>query len=478
MDGRAGALGAGGAAPRAANLDPMRSQIPRPPLPEGPWLVVGLARSGVAAAAALRARGERVYGADSGSPPDAGRLAELGVEVQLDGDGTDLLERVNAVVKSPGVPQDAPAIAGARERGMPVLGELELGWRLIPNRVVALTGTNGKTTVAEWLGHVWRSAGQEVTVAGNVGTPLASLAVEPPDPASWVVCECSSFQLEDSIAFAPDVAVLLNVTPDHLDRHGDFESYRDAKLRIFANQPTWATAITDADEPSLEGTELPGDAVTAHYGVEGCAEPAACAVRAEDGVVLDGSGPLLEVSELALAGEHNLRNAMAVACAALAAGLDREAVAQGLRDFPGVPHRLERVGEIEGVTFVNDSKATNVAAAVAAIRSFDGGVRVILGGSLKGGDFAGLVPAVTEHCRACYLIGDAEERLAADLAPAGVPLIRCGDLASAVRAAAADAEPGETVLLAPACASFDAFRDYEERGERFRELVADLEESK
>ena len=447
--------------------------MPRPPLPAGPYLIVGLARSGVAAAEALMARGERVYGTDSGTPAGGGRLAELGVEVELDGDGTDLLDRVSTLIKSPGVPAEAPVVAAARERGMPVIGELELGWSLLPNRFVALTGTNGKTTVAEWLGHVWAEAGEAGVVAGNVGTPLASLAGSL-DPEVTVICECSSFQLEDSVAFAPEIALLLNLTPDHLDRHKTFEAYRDAKLRIFANQPEGATALLDADDEELAGVEIPGDATVGRFGIGGCAA-GGCAVWLSGDEIRDAAGPLLRRGELALAGDHNLRNAMAVAAAALAAGVDRAAVTAGLLTFAGVPHRLERVAEVGDVTYVNDSKATNVAAAAAALTAFDGGVHAILGGSLKGGDFSELAPIVAERCRACYLIGEAEERLAADLAATGVPLRRSGELTAAVLEAAAAAEPGETVLLAPACASFDAFRDYEERGERFAELVRGLE---
>jgi len=452
----------------------LRSSTPRPPLPGGPYLVVGLARSGAAAAEALRARGERVYGVDSGSPAGARRLAGLGVEVSLDDPGIELLSGVETVVKSPGVPAEAPVIRTARERGIPVVGELELSWRMLPNRIVAVTGTNGKTTVVEWLGHVWREAGLPVAVAGNVGTPLASLAGSL-DPDATVVCECSSFQLEDSVAFAPEVAALLNLAPDHLDRHGTLTDYLEAKLRIFANQGEEATAILDADEPALAELELPGEAIRSAYGIDACADAEElCAVSFSDGEVRDAEGPLLALWDLPLAGEHNLRNAMAVAACALAAGVEREALASGLRSFAGVPHRLERVAEIGGVAFVNDSKATNAAAADAALRAFDGGVRAILGGSLKGGGFAELAPAVAERCVACYLIGEAEGALAADLAGAGVPLHRCGDLASAFATAADDARVGETVLLAPACASFDAFRDYVERGERFRELVAEL----
>ncbi len=450
----------------------MTAAIPRPALPGGPFLVVGLARSGIAAAEALLGLGERVYGTDRGNPADASRLAEAGVELDLDGDGLHLLDRVGAVIKSPGVPGEAPVITAARAAGKPVIGELELGWRMAENRFVAVTGTNGKTTVTEWLGHVFAAAAMPAAVAGNVGTPLTALAADL-DPGATVVCECSSFQLEDSVAFAPEVAVLLNFSPDHLDRHGSLDAYLDAKLRIFAAQPAAATAIYDADEPALRGTELPGAAARIRYGIEACAD-GDCRLRYADGAIRDDDGVLIERADLALAGEHNLRNAMAVAAAALAAGVPREAVARGLGSFAGVAHRLEPVAEVDGVAYVNDSKATNVAAAQAALASFGDGIHAIFGGSLKGERFGPLVPAVAGHCSACYLIGEAAEQLATDLAPAGVPLRRSGDLASAVAAAAASAGPGETVLLAPACASFDAFRDYEERGRRFRELVEDL----
>ena len=446
----------------------------RPGPPSGPYLIVGLARSGLAAAEALVARGARVYGTDAGNPAGAGRLAALGVELELDGDGTRLLDRVRTLVKSPGVPAEAAVVAAARDRGLDVIGELELGWRLLPNRFIAVTGTNGKTTVTEWLGHTLREAGIEAAVAGNVGTPLASLAGSL-DPAATVVCECSSFQLEDSVAFAPEVAVLLNVSLDHLDRHGTLAAYAEAKLRIFSNQGSDGTAIVDADDPIIGEVELPGAAIREAYGIDACADEQRCAVSCIDGEIRDAGGVLVHAEDLALAGEHNVRNAMAVAVAALAAGAGRDAVAAGLRSFAGVPHRLERIGEIGGVSYVNDSKATNVAAAAAALQAFGSGVHVILGGSLKGGGFAELRPAVVAHCAACYLIGEAAGRLREDLAPTGIPLHDSGDLAAALAAAAAAAAAGETVLLAPACASFDAFRDYEQRGERFRDLVGELE---
>jgi UDP-N-acetylmuramoylalanine--D-glutamate ligase len=394
----------------------------RPPLPEGPYLVVGLARSGQAAARMLSAHGE-VIGVDAGRP----EVGLEGVEVRLESDGLDLLDRAGVVVKSPGVPREAPVVAAALERGIPVVGELELAWRLLPNRFVAVTGTNGKTTTVELLGAIWRAAGEPVAVAGNVGTPLAALVGEI-GPEVTVVCEVSSFQLEDADAFAPECAVLLNIEEDHLDRHGTLDAYREAKLRIFANQG-----------------------------------PDDVALRPEDFL----HEP---IGELRLRGAHNEENARAAAAAARAMGIPEDAVAEALRSFGGVPHRLEEVGTVGGVLYVNDSKATNVASAVRGIEAFDGGVHAILGGSLKGGGFAGLREALSARAKAAYLIGEATERLAEDL-EGTVPLVIAGDLPAAVAAAAEAAEPGDVVLLSPACASFDQYRDYEARGDHFRKLL-------
>jgi UDP-N-acetylmuramoylalanine--D-glutamate ligase len=446
---------------------------PRPELPGGPFLVVGLARSGQAVARLLAGRGEDVKGVDAGHPEGAAGLREVGVEVFLDADGLVLLDGVRTVVKSPGVPREAPVIAAALERGIDLVGELEVAWRAIPNRVVAVTGTNGKTTTVELLGHVYRTAGEPVAVAGNVGTPLSALVGEV-DAGATVVCEASSFQLEDSAAFAPECAVFLNLAPDHLDRHADLGAYLDAKLRIFANQGNDDVAVYNADDPALAGVDLGGCArrIAFCHG----AGPDCEVALAGDTVFYDGE-PLLAVDELGLLGEHNVANAMAAAAAALSMGIDRDAVRAGLGSFAGVPHRLERIGERGAVLYVNDSKATNVAAAAAGLRSFDGGVRAILGGSLKGGDFRGLVEPVSERCVACYLIGEAAESLEQDLEPArgaGVELRRCEGLDGAVRAAASDAQVGEVVLLAPACASFDAYRDFEQRGDDFRSLVEGL----
>jgi UDP-N-acetylmuramoylalanine--D-glutamate ligase len=384
----------------------------------------------------LRRHGE-VAAVDSGRPevpPD--------IDAELESDGLEALERVACVVKSPGVPNQAPVVAAARARGVAVVGELELAWRLLPNQFVAVTGTNGKTTTVELLGAMWRAAELPVAVAGNVGRPLSALVGEL-EPEATVVCEVSSFQAEDASAFAPDVGVLLNLTPDHLDRHGTIAAYREAKLSMFARQTADQVAIAP------RGIELPGAARR-----------------------LDPGDLPVPAAEVRLRGPHNLENAIAASAAASAAGVPATAVAAALRTFAGVPHRLEEVGTVDGVLWVDDSKATNVSAAARAIESFAGGVHAILGGSLKGGGFRELRDPVAARCRACYLIGEAAEQLAADLDGVGVPLRDCGDLESAVAAARTAAEPGDVVLLSPACASYDQFRDYEERGERFRALIS------
>jgi UDP-N-acetylmuramoylalanine--D-glutamate ligase len=451
----------------------LSSLKPRPPLSRGPFLVVGLARSGQAAARMLAARGEVVRAVDSGHPEGAAGLEGAGVEVFLDTDGLAQLEGTRTVVKSPGVPREAPVIAAALGRGIEVVGEMELAWRALPNRFVGVTGTNGKTTTVELIAHLYRSAGEPVAVAGNVGTALSELVGEV-DAEITVVCECSSFQLEDSVAFAPECAVFLNLAPDHLDRHADLESYLAAKLRIFANQGNDDLAVYNADDPFLAGTDLGGCARRVAF-CRGAGPD--CEVAVAEGAIFYDGEPLLPVAELGLFGEHNVANAMAAAAAALSMGIDREAVIEGLHSFAGVPHRLEQVAEIDGVRFVNDSKATNVAAAGVGIRSFDGGVHAILGGSEKDEPFVPLIDPLRERARACYLIGATSERMARELAPvveSGVELHRCADLEDAVRRAAAAATPGEVVLLSPACASFDSFDNFEQRGERFREIVEGL----
>jgi UDP-N-acetylmuramoylalanine--D-glutamate ligase len=438
---------------------------PRPDLPPGPYLVVGLARSGVAAALALRARGEEVIGVDSGHPSSSGLLAGAGVELHLGEQGVSLLERVRTLVKSPGVPAQAPVIARARSLDMCVIGELELAWRMLPNEFIAVTGTNGKTTTVELIGHIHREADLPVAVAGNVGAALSGL-VGVLDERVRIVCETSSFQLEDTLAFAPETAVLLNLAPDHLDRHGTISSYLAAKLRIFAHQDASDFAVVPVD---FEPERLPGAAQRLGFG-----EGAGAQLSLREDLLCWERRPLLRTGEVGLRGRHNLKNAMAAAAVCLARGLDPEAVRTGLHSFAGVPHRLEEVANRDGVLFVNDSKATNLASTLVALEAMaeDGlETHLIFGGQGKGQDFAPLAGAVQRGCRAVYLIGEDAPAIERSLSAAGVVPRICGELDRALAAAAAAAVPGEVVLLSPGCASFDQFDDFEARGESFRELV-------
>ena len=387
-----------------------------------------------------------MVGADRREDVDAGRLREAGVEVVLGADDPELLDGVDLLVKSPGVPPAAPLAAAARERGVTIWSEVELGFRLLANPILGVTGTNGKTTTSELLGAIFRAAGRDVAVAGNVGRPLTGL-----DGAigedSWIVCELSSFQLEDVDTFRPRIAVLLNLAPDHLDRHDTFEDYRAAKLRIFENQAAGDVAIVPRGFEPIHGE----------------------AKRIE--FSLDDTLPAVP----SIPGEHNRENAAAATAAARAAGIADDAIAAGLSGFEGVPHRLELVREVGGVRFVNDSKATNPEAAERALSAYPPGIRLILGGSRKGIPFARLAKrAAASGVAQAYLIGDSADEIAEALAAEGVRFTYSRDLVSAVRDAFADAEAGEVVLLSPACASYDQFRDFEERGERFRELVEAL----
>jgi UDP-N-acetylmuramoylalanine--D-glutamate ligase len=402
-------------------------------------LVVGLARSGLAAAASLARRGVSVVAADRSADVDAGRLGGLGVELRLGTEEEALLEGVDLVVKSPGVPAESALVAAARSRGVPVWSEVELGYRLLPagSRLIGVTGTNGKTTTTELLGAILRAAGRPVEIAGNVGRALTD-AAENAVEASWIVCELSSFQLEDVHTVACEVAVLLNLEPDHLDRHGSFDAYRAAKLRIFER----ARAKVVPRGSGLDGIEFSAD------------------------------DPL--PAEPLIPGLHNRENAAAATAAARAAGVSDDAIAEALRSFPGVPHRLELVRELRGVRWVNDSKATNTAAARRGVAAYDAPLRLILGGSLKGEDFVPFAGELPANVRSIYLVGAAGEELATALDATGRGYVRAGDLATAVSRAAADAEPGDIVLLSPACASFDQFANFEERGDAFRRLVQEL----
>jgi UDP-N-acetylmuramoylalanine--D-glutamate ligase len=409
-------------------------------------LVVGLARSGQAAALALARRGVPTVAADRDTGVETGRLAEAGVEVHPGTEEEALLDDVELLIKSPGVPGESPLPAAARARGIPIWSEVELGSRLLRNPLIGVTGTNGKTTTSELLGAMFAAADQPVAVAGNVGRPLTSLDGTL-DKDAWVVCELSSFQLEDIHRLRPRIAVLLNLEPDHLDRHGSYDAYRDAKLRIFENQTEADVAIV----PRGFGP-IPGGA---------------------DRIEFHADDPL--PAEPLIPGDHNRENAAAALAAARAAGLDDTAIAEALRTFKGVEHRLELVAEVDGIRFVNDSKASNTAAARRGIAAYAGQpLRLILGGSLKGESFDELAEGLPPTVRSIDLIGEASDQLAAALGRAGRLYRRSGDLATAVGAAAGDAEAGDVVLLSPACASFDQFANFEQRGNEFRRLVGEL----
>ena len=395
----------------------------RPPLPQGPALVVGLARSGHAALAALEARG----------------VPARGVDREQGDDGPEALEGAAWVVKSPGVPPSNALVSVARASGLPVMGELELAWRLLPNEFIAVTGTNGKTTTTELLGAIHREAGIPYEVVGNIGVPATSVVAP---PHAVVIAEASSFQLHDTIAFAPDAAALLNVTPDHEDWHGSLRAYEQAKLQAFARQGPDALAVADRRVPGRARRIPP--------------------LEVRDGAVWAGG----ERFEVRLRGPHNLQNAAFAGALALARDVPRDAVRGALAAFPGVVHRLEEVAEKRGVLWINDSKATNVGSTVVALEAFSDRPRhVILGGRGKGQDFGPLAG----HFEHAYLIGEDASRLADAV---GGEL--CETLERAVEAARAAARQGDVVLLSPACASWDQFRDFEERGERFRALVMAL----
>ena len=408
-------------------------------------LVVGLARSGKAAAEVLTRLGASVVGQDRDESLEVGRLRELGVEVRLGSEEETLLQGIDLVVTSPGVPADAPLVAGAHARAVPVWTELELGARLLPNPVIGITGTNGKTTTTALLGEIFDQAGIPCEVAGNIGRPLSSL-VGVADERAFVVCEVGVFQLDDADTFRPRIAVLLNLEPDHLDRYGTFEWYADTKLRIFELQTEDDTAIV----PSGFGP-IPGGARRVEF---------------------SDDDPL--PAEPTIPGLHNRANAAAATAAARAAGLPDDAIAAGLRSFRGVEHRIEDVGEVAGVRYVNDSKATNAAAALRAIAALrDSTLHVILGGLGKNESYEALAAALGSADRG-YLIGTAAPEIALALDEVDVPYVHCGDLGTALTEAAAAASAGEIVLLSPACASYDQFDSFEHRGDEFRRLVAEL----
>ena len=422
---------------------------------QGRYLVVGLRRSGLAACEAIARMwpGSRVIATDSAPGIDLGRLSAAGAEYRAWGEELELAG-VDAVIKSPGVPGQAPPVAAARQAGVPVWSEVELAARMLPNPLVGITGTNGKTTTTELAGAMLAAGGVPAEVAGNVGRALSELPGRV-DPGAWIVCELSGFQLEDIDTLSCRVAAVLNVTPDHLDRHGSLEAYAQAKLRIFENQRDGDTAIVNADDPYLAAAELPGRGTRV-------------AVSRADAASIDWE-------HSGLRGDHNLENALVAAAAARAVGVEQEAIDRALRDFQPPPHRMQTVASGGGIEFVDDSKATNPDAVIKGLTAYRSGVHLILGGSLKGASFAPLAAAVADGPVAgVYLIGQAAGAIGDALDAAGVAHTDSRTLEQAVADAAAAARPGDVVLLSPACASFDQFTDYEHRGREFARIAGEV----
>jgi UDP-N-acetylmuramoylalanine--D-glutamate ligase len=442
-------------------------------------LVVGLARTGLVVSVFAAGYGATVTATDEKPETElaeaAAKLRAAGVKLELGGHTPATFLEQDLIVLSPGVPAKLPALELARARGIPVWSEIELAWRLLRGKLVAITGSNGKTTTTALVAHILRTAGIPVLVGGNIGVPLLSL-VESSADTSVTVAEISSFQLETIEAFRPEIGVVLNLTPDHLDRHASFEEYAGAKMRLFENQLDRDAALLNADDPEIT-KRMPSRPHVYWFSRQ---KRVAEGAFVRDGQIFfraEGAEvPLARRDQISLRGEHNVENVLAACAAAYLAGAAPAAIATGVQTFRGVEHRLEFVAEIGGVTFYNDSKATNVDAALKAIEAFPGPLLVILGGKDKGSPYTPLREPLQGRARLAILIGAAAEKIAAELAGA-VRVEQAGTLNRAVRLAFEHARPGDTVLLAPACSSFDQFENYEQRGRVFKDAVAKLESS-
>jgi len=443
-------------------------------------LVVGLGRSGEAAAHFLAARGAVVSATDTKSETELGeagaRLRTAGVRLEAGRHDRGLFLAQELIVVSPGVPWDLQPLVEARAQGIEVIGEVELAGRFLQGRVIGITGANGKTTTTALIGHLLGRGGLETQVGGNIGAPYPPLIamVAASTPASWNVVELSSFQLESIRTFRAHIGVALNVTPDHLDRHGSFEAYAEAKGRLFSTQQPGDSAVLNADDPVCVGY---GARTRGRRVWFSRTEPVPAGTSVTQGWIVfrqDGSEtPLAEVGRLAIRGAHNLENALAATAAAYLAGVAPEAIRAALPEFQAVEHRLELVRRVGGVDYYNDSKATNVDATRKALEAFPGNLWVILGGKDKGSDYTPLRRLLEAKARTVLLIGAAADKIAAQVGDAA-PLVAAGTLERAVAHAAANARSGDTVLLAPACASFDQFENYEHRGRVFKDLVERL----
>jgi len=429
-------------------------------------VVVGMARSGIAAVELLIEKGAKVVAVDV-HPVQDERLAQRGIEVK--GQVRANFAGADLIVLSPGVPPDNQTIGMSRRQGVPVIGDLELASWFLEGETVGITGSNGKTTTTAMTGHILKSSGIPAQTGGNIGTPPCAV-VATSKPGQWNVLELSSFQLETIDTFRAHIGVFLNVTPDHLDRHYTFERYAAAKARVFENQRSGDFAVLNADDPIARG-------FAARRGVDywfSSTHAVSPGAYVSGGRILLADEPLMETDEVPLRGVHNLENTMAAAISASLCGATHAQIREAVMTFPGVEHRLEFVRDLGGVAWYNDSKATNVDAALKALAAFPGRLWVILGGKDKDGDYAPLSAPLKEKAHAALLIGAAAEKIASQLQDSAW-LIVCGTLGAAVREAHARAVPGDTVLLAPACASFDQFQNFEHRGREFKRLVQALD---
>ena len=444
-------------------------------------LVVGLGKSGLAAALFLRDRGARVTVSDTRSAAALGdqipALLEAGIMVEAGGHGLLTFRRQDLIVVSPGVPLETPEVKGAAQLGLTVIGELELASRFLTGEVVAITGSNGKTTTTTLVGAMFADAGWRTQVGGNIGLPVIELIAED-NAETWNVLEVSSFQLETTAEFRPKIAVVLNITPDHLDRHKTFERYQAAKAKITENQGPNDYLVLNAEDRATQMIAAKTKAQI--YWFSGARQVKQGAfVHGESVFFLAREGgkaePVLPVNEIRLRGAHNVENVLAAVCAAKLAGVSSESIRGTVAKFKAVEHRLEWVKTIGGVEYYNDSKATNVDAAMKAVASFAGGVHLILGGKDKDSDYTTLAPLLRERVEAVYTIGSAAEKIERELAGV-VKMVGAGTLEKAVAEASSAAKSGDVVLLAPACSSFDQFENYEHRGRAFRDAVIAIEE--
>jgi UDP-N-acetylmuramoylalanine--D-glutamate ligase len=440
-------------------------------------LVVGLGRSGVAAALFLKSRGARVTVSDTKSPDqlrsEIPTLLDHGIAVETGGHGERTFQNQDLIVVSPGVPLDAQPLVQARALGERVIGEIELAAQFLPGPVVAITGSNGKTTTTTLIGEILAVGGRKTLVGGNIGTPAISL-VDKAMPESVIVLEVSSFQLETILGFRPKVALVLNITADHLDRHRTFAAYVDAKARIFENQQAEDFAVLNADDPTC--VDLAPRTRAQVFWFSGKRELEQGAFVRQGQVFIRRKGAeheIMAVAEIPLKGGHNVENVLAAVCASELMGCDAASIRQAVRDFKAVEHRLEYIATVRGVDYYNDSKATNVDATIKALESFPANIHLILGGKDKGSDYTVLNELLRQRVKCVYTIGTAAEKIQSHIKGA-TSIVAAGNMETALKQASSSAQPGDIVLLAPACASFDQFQNYEQRGRVFKQLVRSL----